>query len=1267
MGIDKKVSLLPAPTESESTTGATEFESRLTDMTSYSLPEDGSPITITTRRRRLARDGLGHNSKKSHTSLLIEYFEGSSSNPAQPRRPSVRVKVRPSSRVRSKSSNDHIKISERNSTRLSSHVKRSRISSNTKPEKHSDVDGDIQSNGSCHSTGEDSNFTSRGGGQIDVEITPRRHGSPLIPVNDQGTKDFVINPSELSSVPHDSFLDANIQFSDYYKRNQSITTEKTRVTGTTSELKSCTGIDQLAVPPRSRSRSLSRERIVVQKAVEKVRSENSIQRRRKHSSRSRSVSSEILGEAVKPLKKSNRSHNLDVMASGADTSLLNSHLSAKSGEARSYRSGISKSSINNPKLLETVEDAIRRLILPELTALKREQSKHTHRDRRSSITSASVHSRESRESGLSRKRSDNTHGIDTIGRPEVRLNNSEVLPGDNLKGTAIGKHTQQTRDDSADVFEREISTETIIQDSHQSPNKNSYERNQGLEVENAGNFVGDSKILITDSPKETVDHDKNEPSQIPNDCSKDDGQLYRINDNPYNLSHRIGDLNLPMPLMIDNNPSEMTRSSILSSKSETLDTSLPPDEISHVTPPSVHHISNKTPVGLQKSLGTHHSNISRGNVNLNTIDDETWQRPTEYELDEHGRKIIPNTLYDEKEIHTSHSSSQMPNRYSETKNNESKSIYNRDQDRENVQGRAQYFYQDIQEVPPPLRYIPYAQQRRGLSPIQSVSGWTEGEPDNRKDSRLSRSTGSYSSIGRNAIRRQSAISNRSYDSIGSHENPYDFPDVRQGGLADSEITQETDYVEEHDMEINRYHDIERDHFTTSGPRIDHQNITNINSSFNVSQNLDAPNTSIFKTKMDSICHAADAKSAVASIVNASDLTGLSGIHSHFDTCGVQFSAEDELEKIPTVHTRTKNDFKERTKDEDATNSNRASRQNSPVIGNGEYDVDDNKRKSNSPDNRTSISTERALTPETTKSISESIKKGVKMEHGRYACSQKNTRLLPRKSFKERAMETSIQLQLRQQDIEEKVSHKEYQLGASGIPDIKNPMPEIGFGHRNSDTPTYEQIDNGSKFETQNQTREHWSPSSLQKFHQTSNPTQNSNSESGKGNTEDSRNVDVSSSGGVRLNKGLDNENLEEWRRDSSERKRDTLVTNPYENSSPAAANNSLDCEITGFQGFERKLSYQARGFNLSRDEGCNVSSSSTSRSPQPTTPKSVKENANITPDAACDPFYTPKHYRSLSGLSHGMHSPLYDGATGNGIERIESRDIIALMDHVRTL
>ncbi|KAF3933131.1 hypothetical protein ABW19_dt0202692 [Dactylella cylindrospora] len=40
------------------------------------------------------------------------------------------------------------------------------------------------------------------------------------------------------------------------------------------------------------------------------------------------------------------------------------------------------------------------------------------------------------------------------------------------------------------------------------------------------------------------------------------------------------------------------------------------------------------------------------------------------------------------------------------------------------------------------------------------------------------------------------------------------------------------------------------------------------------------------------------------------------------------------------------------------------------------------------------------------------------------------------------------------------------------------------------------------------------------------------------------------------------------------------------------------------------------------------------------------------------------HVRSGSGNSHGMPSPLYDSAMGRGIDRIQSKDIVALMDHL---
>jgi hypothetical protein len=52
-----------------------------------------------------------------------------------------------------------------------------------------------------------------------------------------------------------------------------------------------------------------------------------------------------------------------------------------------------------------------------------------------------------------------------------------------------------------------------------------------------------------------------------------------------------------------------------------------------------------------------------------------------------------------------------------------------------------------------------------------------------------------------------------------------------------------------------------------------------------------------------------------------------------------------------------------------------------------------------------------------------------------------------------------------------------------------------------------------------------------------------------------------------------------------------------------------------------------------------------------------------------DESYSPYrgHARVGSGNSHGMPSPLYDSSTGRGIDRIQSRDIVALMDHVRLI
>lgn len=998
MVVDKKVSLLPAPTESDSATGGTEFESRITDKTSFSLPEDGSPITIATRRRRHGKDGLGLNSNKSQTSLLIEYFEGSKSGQMESRRPSVRVKVRPSSKIRSRSSNDRIQISERKSTRKTSYTKQHQFSSNPSNAKPSEIEGDNQSTRSHRSATEESNVSSKGSGSIEVEITPRRHGSPLIPVIDTKLRTIQINPSEISSVPDDSFLDGKVQSSNY---RRSLNSDKNLNTFSSSGFKTGKVTDQLEMPLRSRSRSLSRERIVVQKAVEKVRNENSEQRRRKHSSRSRSISSDIVNEPIRPLKKLITPHRKDILASGADSSLLNSHLSAKSGEAYSLRSGTSRSSMNNPKLLETVEDAIRRLILPELSALKREQSRHIHRNHRNSITSCSGHSKDSNEFDLAGKKTDQVTSSDNALRPEGELINSETLSKSSAKWLPDDKHAGYIEDSSTTVYERETIIETVIRESGRLQNIRNQDNQPNLKItEIEDNSPEPLTELIHQNSHESFDQEETKKGLRRRNKS---GSSSHSRSNSFsNTYHENNEGNPQMPLLHEMNPSEITRSSILSAPSETINQAnkeplTPLREVSRGVVSPISRTPNRTPVSLQHVLGTQHSNISRGNISLHGQQSEPQLRSaTEYDLDEHGQKIVKENLYTYESVKEEfHHQGNLKFHSIQTSDDENaadespKIEENCNQDTGSAQDKSNYFYQEIQEVPLPLRYVPYSYERRGLSPIQSVSGYTDGEPENKRDSRLTRSSGSYSSIGRHAMQRKSVISTKSLESIGSPQNPYDFPDVRQGGLADSEITQDFEQKEEQckDEKQNQVEECMSDQCKSS-------------------QRLIIENT------------------------------------------------------------------------------------------------------------------------ETTEKVEEHVRE----------------------------------------------------------PD------EISI--------------------------------------------------------EESRNE-----------KDFEAENGEQWQRDSLDRKRDTIVTNPYENTSPVTAGDLLDQNLPDFKGFiPSKLSLPEREAASPKNEG--YTSPLPNRSPGALTP----EPQAI--DRDCDPFYTPNHQRNFSGMSHGMSSPLYDSATGNGIDRIESRDIIALMDHL---
>ncbi|CCU78326.1 hypothetical protein BGHDH14_bgh00787 [Blumeria hordei DH14] len=1225
MGADHKNPPLPAPTETDSTTGVNEFDSRLTQKTSYSLPEDGTPITIATRRTRTDKDGYTLGSNKSQTSLLIEYFEGGKGNEIETRRPSVRVKVTPSSKIRGRSSSDHIQISERKGT----------------PDRLLEGDRDDQSVGSSRSVTEESNVTSRGGGPIEVEIRPRRHGSPLIPAAVRGAKNPQINLSEISSVPENSFLDGKSRFSDH-KRSQSFATGDASVIGTATGALSSMSQKTAKTPTRRRSRSLSRERIVVQKVVQKVRNEKSEQRRRKHSSRSRSVSSELMPETDKPSKRhSGRQNHDDLLVSGADSSLLNSHLGGRSGDGFSYRSATSKSSINNPKLLETVEDAIRRLILPELTALKREQSKNIHRHRRGSITSGSGLSKDSRDaaSGENKRETGSQANISALNPSTTNDNDAQIL-----KSTDFHDQIHVTATDSHNINVAQSDTNK----------KDAYFR--GLKE---GHDATRREEPLTTMPRDEI---KKVPQEQEN-CIGQDGshESLKINrNNSYSVFQPYQELyeNDPkMPIVNDLNVSEITRSSILSSKSNShlagnRDVISPLRQVLRgIASPSASSHQK-----LQQGLETQHSNHSRGNLSQHSQQTETQVSfNLEHEFDEHGRKVPATSSFPG----SANGGSQLELGQSERhKVSPTPSQTNIGTNHSPIRGRgtdsaqekkAQYFYQNIQEVPPPLRYIPYAQERRGLSPIPSVSGWTDGDVENYRDSRMTRSTGSYSSMGRSAMHRQSVISVNSHESNSPRRKSRDATELLQGDLSDSEVTQDLQYWEEQHEENNRNRNMGDGDFHVIHSNQQSHSLQNIMENEPKNRGSNEQITQSNQIRLDSIHKAAEIDSRVASLVNGSELTTTSGNNLDYEHNNLnplnQSAPTNQGEKDHTGRNDVHDELKWTTEKNSTSKLDKTEADEDEIRCNT-IPEHHNLRVRNQDENSCTSASD----------VSSRDEKSAK--------NQVHETISSNPSIKN-ASNTSIQKISRQGDSEDTMWEAP-KMTSSGVPDLNDPMPEIGFGDAESDLLTnpsdiaYTEKERQKPLKNYPQNFQGENDDNMEKLDSYQKEVSSNRAED----VVNIRKSDIPS----HQNQGTDHENEGIWQRNSNERRRDTLITNPYENTSPLPAVDALDHDLSDFQAIDEsflpsKLSFPARGINSPRDEGY-VSSVPNKISQGMKTSDSLSKELVNSGEINRDPFYTQKLERHLSDLSNGMGSPMYDSATGNGIDRIESRDIVALMDHL---
>lgn len=1148
---------------------------------------------------------------------------------------------------------------------------------------------------------------------------PRRHGSPLIPTGESSSTKYVQqNASDISSMPADSFLDGETR-SPERKRSRSLTRGEALAAGAAAGLAAGAIADKLRTPSRRRSRSLSRERVVAQKAAEKVKGEKSSERRRKHSSRSRSVSGEHAGESLRsPRRRSSRGHHEESVVSGMDSSAINSHLSGKSGDAYSIRSGTSKSSINNPKLLETVEDAIRRLILPELTALKREQSKHAQRDRerdrRGSVTSGSGVSRESRDSS-GRRLSDRGSGTDISGKPQVVLNDTEVLSGKSGKVRKDKNVDRVKLEDSPGSFERETSEDTVVQDGHRVSKKGGSDRHRGLEAAAVGAGLGalTAAALHKHHSQDSLDGQKERRRRRTKSRSRSDSLIEGYEEREYETVP-------PMPLMSEINASEITRSSILSAATErphsaSQERVTPIREVPRGVGSPSSRTPTLTPIALQQGLGTQHSNYSRGNLSLHSQASD--QRISEnYTSAEHGRNASIDSSpehehedsYVEEEQHRGHSHALAAGLAGAAAGAGLAALHHQHahvdddhDDPELLEDTHGYYHQ---EVPPPLRYVPYAQERRGLSPIQSVSGYTEGDPDQQqRDSRLTHSTGSYSSMNRSGQQPQSGRSIRSLDSLGNvRGNRHDFSEVRQGGLTESEITQDGEYWEEQHRENDRNRGLDSESYHSSDPRIDYKHMTNY-----TDDSMDAPHLDRVTTGQnvrglganpDFVHTPIAVESAVASLVNESELTGdsgYSGNNGQYDHRESYASYDDGSERHFTSqgNSPTKHQMSRDLRYDESGGS--SSQRNSPTKYE-EYDIDEQGRKVVKPRHKNTHMAEKVALAGIAAGAAAAViadrKKKSAANQVRYADRQEDTGAPLQKSFKERALEGQGQIPSPRHSIDaplsEAASHEQLKFTSSGLPDLQNPMPEIGYGDGESDVTTNPSIIQGPIGGVTESNRDHWpgKPTPPQPQFEAGSTSREQKSDANLKAAEAALVGAAIGAGGAAAiashSREASQDHDEDWQRTSGERKRDTLITNPYEGTSPIAAiGGGLDRDLLGQSGFQginndfapNKLGYQAGSPGaLPKDEGY-ISSAPNARSPGGITPEPRTKGVGFLDQdiggaadalAGGDPFYDPKHARHLSGMSHGMGSPLYDSATGNGKDRIQSKDIVALMDHV---
>lgn len=1165
-GDSKKPPPLPAPTETDTTAPselATDISKPGDEKSSYSLPEDGTPVTIRTR---------GHKASKSQTSLLIEYFEGGKNGTGQDRKASVRVRLTPSK----KGKGDHIQVTETKGNRTASLTRRIPLEQAIASREIGlhDVE-DTNSTTSYASATEESNVSRN---PIDIEIDRshrrRRPASPLIPAAESYQPG---NPSEISAIPTDSFLDGTGPAGEA-KRSTSPFRGESMMGAAAAGALSGAAMSEL----NNNNNTRARERVKISD-----KSKDKPEKKRRSRSRANSVSEYVEDDGRSTRRRASRGHQ-ESNVSAVDSSVVSSHIapSHRSADTRSVRSGASKSSINNPKLLETVEDAIRRLILPELSALKREQSKRE--SRRGSITSTATSvSREDLSFDHRRSSGPRSEGTRDSRRPRERRNREARHDYDDDFSLRSPSH------DSINAEYQSHEVETTPKQSHHLLKAAAAGAAGATLAKGVSTGISDvsesSEKKQRDRRRRRAEHNRSRSAG--RDLFQDD-------------VHEDDDIvpTPPMPLMSDINPTELTRTSILSADSERPHSASEEQVGSGTTRDAIHTatISSgtstptraKSPVNHeQHAMAMHHANVSHGD--LTALPRGHRNHVEEYETDEYGHKV-PVGAY-----HALGNGREAP---------EPPEFQEEDfEDR----------YFSRQDVPEPLRYVPYQAGARGLSPIPSVSGYTEA--------------GSEAPLPQN--------------STGA-PSPAKSPDRARHHMS----LQSDDSVPRSMRDFDRHLAEESERFDETGSGRSVRGV--------------GANPAFVHTPVA-------VESAVASLVDGSMLdqsvvTGISGYDRdvvgdpdlsyshhkpHQTTQGSRSPdriAADESSALEEEERRTTPGSKSVTRSQEHS----------------EYEVDEYGRKvPRSKYRHSPTASEAAITARAVGAAAAALKAAEERKQaataGQLAEDFQPAGVARNRSFKERTMHHGWEPRNTPTHSLDRLELEDHlELGASGVPDVRDPMPEIGYGDELHTNPSLvEERSNGESLP------QDWSgrATPTQRDVQSHEPV-DAKIKGFKDGLDITEAVGAAVTGAATHGRDAGRDD-DDWKRTSDERKRDTLITNPYEDASPIA-NPELTENLLGPRGLEREFETDnPETLGPKYDEG--FMSNGPRRTPDDR--QAVGKAIPFHPGAVDDDlFYASKgHVRHLSGMSQGMTSPFYDAATGAGIERIENKDIVALMQHVR--